>query len=114
MSGSSNPEAPAPAQRASYRTTIERILNHNADTRSFLLRLADGVDFSFIPGQFISLELPVGGERIIRPYSIASNPENGQLLEICLNLVPKGAGSAYLFSLTVGDHVSFTGPFGRF
>ena len=114
MSGSSNSGAPAPSQRAIYRATIERIFNHNADTRSLFLRLADGADLTFIPGQFISLELPIGGERIIRPYSIASDPEDGQPIEICLNLVPGGVGSAYLFSLVVGDSVSFTGPFGRF
>ncbi len=93
---------------------IERIFEHTADTRSLFLRIADGADFSFIPGQFISLTLPLNDETIVRPYSIASSPEDGQPLEICLNLVPGGAGSRYLFSLGIGDRLSFTGPFGRF
>jgi len=113
MSDPSNSETIASA-RPTYRARIERIFNHNADTRSLFLRLADSVDFTFIPGQFISLELPLKGEAVIRPYSIASSPEHGQPLEICLNLVPDGVGSRYLFGLKVGDGVSFTGPFGRF
>lgn len=113
MSATSNP-GPTGSARLTYRAEIERILNHNADTRSLFLRFADSADFTFIPGQFISLALPLKDEVVIRPYSIASSPEDGQPLEICLNLVPDGVGSRYLFNLNVGDSVSFTGPFGRF
>ncbi|HTY56313.1 MAG TPA: FAD-dependent oxidoreductase [Candidatus Binataceae bacterium] len=114
MSEPSNSGKSAPAQRATCIATIERIFNHNAETRSLFLRLTGAIDFNFVPGQFISLELPLANESIVRPYSIASSPEDGQPLEICLNLVPGGVGSHYLFGLHVGDSVSFTGPFGRF
>jgi phenol hydroxylase P5 protein len=100
--------------RSGYSARIERILEHNADTRSLFLRIADGGDFAFIPGQFLSLELPLADETRVRAYSIASSPEDGQPLEICLDLVPGGAGSRYLFGLKVGDSIAFTGPFGRF
>ncbi len=110
-----NPEAGGGSTaRAAYTARIERIFEHNADTRSLFLRIVDGASFSFIPGQFISLTLPLKDETIVRPYSIASSPEDGQPLEICLNLVPGGAGSRYLFSLGIGERLSFTGPFGRF
>ena len=36
------------------------------------------------------------------------------MLEICLNLVPDGPGSQYLFGLGVGALVRFTGPWGTF
>jgi len=114
MSDATNPEAGGTTRRVTYSARIERIFDHNSDTRSLFLRLADGADFTFIPGQFISLELPLKDEIRVRAYSIASTPEDGQPLEICLNLVPGGAGSRYLFGLTVGDRVSFTGPYGRF
>jgi len=110
-----NPEAGGGSTvRAAYTARIERIFEHNADTRSLFLRIADGAGFSFIPGQFISLTLPLKNEAIVRPYSIASSPEDGQPFEICLNLVPGGAGSRYLFSLGIEDRLNFTGPFGRF
>lgn len=94
--------------------TVERIVEHTSDTRSFFLRPCDGQRVSFIPGQFLSLQLPIDGKILIRPYSIASNPEDDGPLEICLNLVPDGQGSHYLFSLDVGDTVNFTGPWGTF
>jgi ferredoxin-NADP reductase len=101
-------------ERPVYHARIERITEHAANTRSFFLRLDQNAAFSFVPGQFISLALPVGEKGIVRPYSIASTPEDGQPLEICLNLVPGGDGSKYLFELSVGAPIDFTGPFGSF
>lgn len=109
-----NPETGGPTRRTTYSACIERIFDHNADARSLFLRLAGGADFAFTPGQFISIDLPLKDEVRVRPYSIASSPEDGQPLEICLNLVLGGAGSHYLFGLSVGDRIAFTGPFGRF
>lgn len=100
-------------QRVTYEATIERIDDVAPATRSFVLRLPPTPHFAFRPGQFISCLLPVGGE-LIRPYSIASDPEDSLRLEICLNLVPNGPGSFHLFSLAVGATVRFTGPWGTF
>ena len=91
-------------QRLTYAATLERIVEHSAPaTRSLFLRVPPAPAFAFRPGQFISCLLPLGPEPAVRPYSIASDPEDPTLLEICLNLVPGGAGSAYLFSLRPGE-----------
>ncbi len=97
-----------------YDATVERIEEIAPETRSFCLRLPPASPFTFTPGQFISCLLPIGGERVIRPYSIASSPEEAGALEICLNLVPNGPGSHYLFGLEVGAQLRFTGPWGTF
>jgi ferredoxin-NADP reductase len=100
--------------RQATEAGIERIVQHNSETRSFFLRLRNNQRLNFIPGQFLSLQLPVDGKILTRPYSIASSPEDNGPLEICLNLVPGGQGSHYLFSLAAGDKVNFTGPWGTF
>jgi ferredoxin-NADP reductase len=100
--------------RTLYEATIERLFDHTPDTRSFFLRLTERPRFAFLPGQFLSLQLPVDDEILTRPYSIASSPEDGDLLEICLNIVPNGLGSHYLFAREVGDTLRFTGPWGTF
>lgn len=110
----SDPLAGGTVQRKAYHARIERIFNHTHDTRSLFLRILDCDRFGFTPGQFISLALPLEGETRLRPYSIASSPEDGQPIEICFNLVPGGLGSRYLFGLKEGDELTFTGPFGRF
>ena len=103
----------ATEQRVTYEGAIERIDELAPETRSFVLRLPPAPHFAFRPGQFISCLLPVGGE-LIRPYSIASDPEDTSHLEICLNRVPNGPGSHHLFSLVVGATIRFTGPWGTF
>ena len=58
-----NPEAGGGSTaRVAYTARIERIFDHTADTRSLFLRTADSADFNFIPGQFISLTLPLKDE----------------------------------------------------
>ena len=89
---------------------LESVVDHGGDTRSLFLRLPAGQGLAFRPGQFLSCLLPVG----IRPYSIASDPEEPERLEVCLNRVPNGAGSAHLLDLPVGGVVRFTGPWGTF
>jgi ferredoxin-NADP reductase len=114
----SEQERVQPAQgaraRQVYRARIERIFDHCSDTRSLFLRMLDGTSFRFVPGQFISISIPLPNETRVRPYTIASSPEDGQPLEICFNLVPDGEGVRYLFARRVGDDLSFTGPFGAF
>jgi ferredoxin-NADP reductase len=91
---------------------LEAVRDHGADTRSFFLRPA--APLAFRPGQFISCLVPAGGETLIRPYSIASDPEEPERIELLLNLVPGGPGSGWLFGLAPGALVRFTGPWGTF
>jgi len=96
-----------------HEARIVRFVEHGSDTRSVMLRRTGGPRIAFRPGQFISCLLPVDGETLIRPYSVASDPDDDEL-EICLNPVPGGRGSPYLLALPVGATVRFTGPWGTF
>jgi ferredoxin-NADP reductase len=91
---------------------LDEIVEHGHDTRSLFFALAEPLVFR--PGQFVSCLLPVDGGEIIRPYSIASSPEEPTRIELLLNLVPGGPGSHHLFSLLVGAALRFTGPWGTF
>lgn len=104
----------AATDRVTYTATIERISEIAPDTRAFRLRLPPDAGFTFAPGQFVSCLLPVGGTTLFRPYSLASSPEDLPALEICLNRVPGGQGSGYLFGLDPGATLNFTGPWGTF
>ncbi len=104
----------APPRRPVYRARVRRVRDHNADTRSFFLEMVDRSRFGFVPGQFISITLPLAGETRVRPYTIASSPEDAEEIEICFNRVPDGIGVQYLFDRKVGDLLEFTGPFGAF
>ena len=73
---------------------------------------SEGATLKFVPGQFISILIPLGDEVRRRAYSIASM-ERG-LLEICFNQVAGGRGVGWLFERAPGDAVEFMGPFGNF
>ena len=86
----------------------------NERTKHFEFQLSNGHRFDFRPGQFISLELEPSGKKIRRPYSIASAPRSDNGFDLCLNMLPEGQVSSWLFHLMPGDEISFTGPFGFF
>jgi CDP-4-dehydro-6-deoxyglucose reductase len=70
-------------------------------------------DFSFTPGQFISVIDRENGKEVTRAYSIAS-PRSGNTFALCLNRVPDGIVSRWLFELTPGDEVEMHEPLGYF
>ncbi len=70
-------------------------------------------DFSFTPGQFISVIDRENGREITRAYSIAS-PRGGNKFALCLNRVPNGIVSRWLFELSPGDEVEIHEPLGYF
>jgi ferredoxin-NADP reductase len=108
---------PPPAgagKRATLNARVERIFDHASDTRSLFLSLTSGKHLRFVPGQFISITIPLGDETRSRPYSIASDPEDRGPFEICFNRVEGGRGVGWLFERRVGDTIDFIGPFGTF
>lgn len=70
-------------------------------------------DFSFTPGQFISVVDRENGKEVTRAYSIAS-PRGGNKFSLCLNRVPEGIVSRWLFELNPGDEVDMHEPLGYF
>lgn len=70
-------------------------------------------EFTFIPGQFVSVVEPLDGKEVTRPYSIAS-PRGGNRFALCLNRTEDGIVSPYLFALKPGDQVEMHQPHGYF
>ncbi|MCC2641911.1 MAG: putative Ferredoxin reductase [Nitrospira sp.] len=70
---------------------------------------------SFEPGQWISLQLPVG-ERppLNRAYSLAEPESSTGRLTLVFDHVPGGKGSGYLSKLQAGNCIPLSGPYGRF
>jgi phenol hydroxylase P5 protein len=69
----------------------------------------------FLPGQWISIHLPIG-ERppLVRAYSLAEPEAASGRLVLALDRVPGGLGSSYLDSLEPGQELTIAGPYGTF
>ena len=71
--------------------------------------------FSFQPGQWISLKLPVGpNPPLNRAYSMAAPSTTSGELTLVFDRVPEGLGSGHLYQLKAGDELFLSGPYGHF
>ena len=83
-------------------------------TTELVLRPVESPLF-FKPGQWISLQLPVGDHPPLnRAYSLAEPPAPSGHLTLVFDHVPGGKGSGYLSTLKPGDRIPLTGPYGHF
>lgn len=88
-----------------------------AQTRMFTLKVESEETFHFEAGQFITLDLPFGEKKRDgwRSYSIANEPNDDNILELCIVRLEGGLGTSYLFDeLQQGDILKFKGPAGNF
>jgi ferredoxin-NADP reductase len=95
--------------------TIIKTVDETPDTRRFWIKIDEVDNFDFIPGQFVTLDLPIHEKinRRWRSYSIASNPDGTNIIELVIVLNKEGAGTPYLFNqTTVGDQLIVRGPQG--
>lgn len=101
-----------------YDSQVVDIVDQSASTKSFWLKIDDMSDFDFTPGQFITLDLPLGEKRRDRwrSYSISNIPaKDDGLIELCIVKLAGGSATDYLFSrLKKGDTIRFKGPDGNF
>ena len=70
--------------------------------------------YAYLPGQYISLELEINGNKVRRSYSICSSPISG-LLQVGIKEVPNGIFSTYVNrKIKKGDEIKAGIPEGRF
>lgn len=97
--------------------TVVRLLEEAKNTRRFFIRV-EGMDaFDFIPGQFVTLDLPIHEKpnKRWRSYSIASAPDGSNEIELIIVLDKNGSGTNYLFNeVKVGSTLTMRGPQGVF
>ena len=108
---------PPPDMWTWHEATVFRTQNLSQDTRRFWLEVPGLEHFDFRPGQFVTLDLPIHEKRLKRwrSYSIASEPDGTNVLELCVVRLEGGSGSGYLFDeVRRGSTLRFKGPEGAF
>ncbi|MCB1917328.1 MAG: 2Fe-2S iron-sulfur cluster binding domain-containing protein [Rhodocyclaceae bacterium] len=90
--------------------TVSRIEQLTPTIRGIFIETDEPIHFQ--AGQYVNVELPEGiGSRA---FSLANVPGQAEV-ELNVRLVPGGAGTTWLHeSLSVGDRISLSGPYGRF
>ena len=93
-----------------FRAEITNIVPLTATDRLFHVRILDPVErerFSFLPGQFVMVELPGYGEV---PISISSSPSQRGRIELCIRA--SGLVTGVLHAARPGAQIGLRGPFG--
>lgn len=101
-----------------WRTGIvTKIINETAATRRFWIHVPEVEKFDFMPGQFVTLDLPIHEKKNKRwrSYSIASTPDDSNVIELVIVLLEGGLGTTYLFNeVKEGSELLLRGPQGVF
>ncbi|HVG13002.1 MAG TPA: FAD-dependent oxidoreductase [Flavisolibacter sp.] len=96
---------------------VTRIENETYNTRRFWIQIPEVEKFEFLPGQFVTLDLPIHEKqnKRWRSYSIASWPDETNVIELLIVHLESGLGSTYLFNeVSVNSELTLRGPQGVF
>jgi sulfhydrogenase subunit gamma (sulfur reductase) len=94
----------------SYKAEITNVIRLTEMEKLFHFRLLENRDreqFTFLPGQFVMVEVPGYGEV---PISISSSPTNKGFIELCIRKA--GTVTSMLHRADRGAKVGIRGPFG--
>ena len=91
------------------------IADEAPDVKTFTFRSDNQTWFRYKPGQFITLELPVGAEPIMRTYTLSSSPSRPFSISVTVKAQPGSLGTRWMLDhLKRGDHIRAYGPSGDF
>lgn len=85
------------------------------DVMTFLFRSEGPNWFRYLPGQFVTLELPVGPEPLFRTYTLSSSPSRPYALAVTVKAQATSVGTRWMFNnLKPGMRIRALGPLGDF
>ena len=100
-----------------YEIRVARVVEETPDARSFELSVPPELAerFRYRAGQYFTFEVPLGADRILRCYSLASCPERGEPHKVTVKRVPFGRGSGWFHEqVQAGSVLRVMPPLGRF
>jgi ferredoxin-NADP reductase len=99
------------------KAIVTKIVDETYNTKRFFLQIQNTENFDFLPGQFITMDLPIHEKKAkrLRSYSIASAPNGTNEIELVIVLLPGGLGTEYLFhQISIGSTIDLRGALGHF
>jgi 3-ketosteroid 9alpha-monooxygenase subunit B len=106
-----------PREYAYQRLTVADVIDETSDTRSFVLDIPPALEarFAYVAGQYCTFRATIGGEQIVRCYSMSSSPQTGDPFTVTVKRVPGGKMSNWMNdTLASGDLIDAMPPAGRF
>lgn len=96
---------------------VREVIDETHDTKSIVFDVPEALaeQFSYRPGQFLTLRLPIEGRYVPRCYSMSSAPALDDALRVTVKRVHRGRGSNWVCDkIRVGDSIELLPPSGLF
>lgn len=94
---------------------VAMIIPETVDTATIAFRAPSGAWFDYLPGQFLTLDLPVPGGPLSRTYTISSSPSRPLSISITVKAQPGSIGTRWMLDhLKPGMRIKAHGPAGQF
>ncbi|WP_136439396.1 hybrid-cluster NAD(P)-dependent oxidoreductase [Pacificoceanicola onchidii] len=85
------------------------------NTATFTFRAPSGALFDFLPGQFLTLEIPAPGGTVHRTYTVSSSPSRPRSISITAKAQEDSIGTRWMLdNLAPGVRIKAFGPAGVF
>jgi NAD(P)H-flavin reductase len=98
-----------------FNCHVTDVIDATERTKRFFFQFPPEVDFTFRPGQFVMMDLPINSKVTNRAYSIASAPDGNNSFELVISKKPVGLGTNYLFhEVKKGSVLQVTRALGKF
>jgi 3-ketosteroid 9alpha-monooxygenase subunit B len=102
---------------SAHELRVARVVDETSDARSFVFEIPAAMSerFAYRAGQYLTFEVPLEGETLMRCYSLASSPELGEEHKVTVKRVEGGRGSNWFHDhVAAGSVLRVMPPLGRF
>jgi ferredoxin-NADP reductase len=123
VESSGAPEIPMPLTpktahenaKSPIRLLLSQIEQQTHDTKTLRFQILDERQFRAKPGQFLTFQWTIDGQRVRRSYTVSSSPVHENYVEITPKRMENGCVSVFLNERAKpGLAVEASGPYGRF
>jgi ring-1,2-phenylacetyl-CoA epoxidase subunit PaaE len=100
-----------------FELEINEVIKETLDTISVSFNIPEGLksSFGYKPGQYLTFEQTINGEKLKRSYSLCSNPFSDELPKVAIKRVADGRFSNYANdNFKAGDLIKVNTPIGNF
>lgn len=104
-------------QRAFYQLRVAEVTRETDEACSLVLAVPPELagEFSYLPGQFLTIRVPAGEGSVARCYSLSSSPHTGDRHTITVKRLSNGYASGWLAdNVTAGTVLDALPPAGTF
>ena len=104
-----------PLTKGPIRLLLSQIERQTHDTKTLRFKILGDRQFCAKPGQFLTFQWPIDGQRIRRSYTVSSSPVHKDYVEITPKHMENGSVSVFLNERAKpGLVVEANGPYGQF